>query len=329
MATTTSTASAARASSGRAFASPARRTSTTTSRTASMKATASTPMALRRLATEQKAELIITVDCGISAVAEARLARELGVELIVTDHHTVGSELPEADVIVHPALDGSLYPFSELCGAAVAFKLAWQVCKSFGDGKKASPHLRDFLVRSHRPGGAGDGGRRGPARSARTASWSGTAWPGIDAEPTVGLRALMEVSGCLDKKKLTTGTVGFNLGPADQRRGPARTGDAGPSRCSRPTTRPSPARSPTSSTAATAGARRSSRTIVAEAHEMIDAQAGRDRRAGQSWSAAGLAPRRDRHRREPAGRDLSPPGGRRGARRLVARAGVGAVDPGL
>src|SRR3982751_6531629 len=55
--------------------------------------------ALRKLATEHRAELIITVDCGISAVKEARLARELGVELIITDHHTIGPELPSAAVL--------------------------------------------------------------------------------------------------------------------------------------------------------------------------------------------------------------------------------------
>ena len=102
--------------------------------------------ALRRLAEERKAALIVTVDCGISAVDEAELARELGVELIITDHHTIGPELPAADVIVHPRLPGSAYPSGDLCGAGVAFKLAWQVCKSFGDGKRASPHLRNFLV---------------------------------------------------------------------------------------------------------------------------------------------------------------------------------------
>src|SRR5215213_4832697 len=104
--------------------------------------------ALRKLATEHRAALIVTVDCGISALPEARLARELGVELIVTDHHTIGAELPEADVVVHPRRPGGCYPFGDLCGAAVAFKLAWQIYKGFGDGKKASPHLRDFLVRS-------------------------------------------------------------------------------------------------------------------------------------------------------------------------------------
>ena len=97
---------------------------------------------------ESRPTLVVTVDCGISAVAEAELARELGLEFIITDHHTIGDDLPEADVIVHPRLAGSRYPCGDLCGAGVAFKLAWQICKGFGDGKKASPHLRDYLVRS-------------------------------------------------------------------------------------------------------------------------------------------------------------------------------------
>ena len=104
--------------------------------------------ALRKLAVENKASLIVTVDCGISAVREAELARELGVELIITDHHTIGWSLPPADAIVHPRLPGGHHAGADLCGAAVAFKLAWQVCKSFGDGKRASPQLREFLVGS-------------------------------------------------------------------------------------------------------------------------------------------------------------------------------------
>src|SRR5438094_709628 len=56
--------------------------------------------------------------------------------------------LPGADVVVHPRRPGGAYPSGDLCGAGVAFKVAWQVCKGFGDGKRASPHLRDFLVRA-------------------------------------------------------------------------------------------------------------------------------------------------------------------------------------
>jgi len=168
--------------------------------------------AIRRLVTEQQADLIITVDCGISAVKEARLARDLGVELIITDHHTIGPELPDAHVLVHPKLSGSLYPFPELCGCAVAFKLAWQICKSFGDGKKASPHLRDFLVKSIALVAMATvadvmpihGENRILVRHGLT---------GLLNSPSPGLRALLSVAGCLGKKELNTGSIGFNLAP--------------------------------------------------------------------------------------------------------------------
>lgn len=168
--------------------------------------------ALRRLAEEHSKPLVVTVDCGISAVAEARLARALGLELIVTDHHTIGAELPAADVLVHPRLPGSTYPCGDLCGAGVAFKLAWQICKTFGDGKRASPHLRDYLVRAL--------GLVAMATVADVVPLQGEnrilvrhGLAGIVAEPTVGLRALMKVAGCLEKSRLTTGMVGFGLAP--------------------------------------------------------------------------------------------------------------------
>jgi single-stranded-DNA-specific exonuclease len=168
--------------------------------------------ALRRLAVESKADLIVTVDCGISAVSEAKLARELGVELIVTDHHTIGWALPQAAAIVHPRLPGGHEAGADLCGAAVAFKLAWQVCKSFGDGKRASPQLRDFLK-----------GAIGLVALATIADMVPLSdenrvmvrhgLSGIASGPSAGLKALMEVSGSLAKKRLTTGMIGFGLAP--------------------------------------------------------------------------------------------------------------------
>lgn len=66
--------------------------------------------------------LIITIDCGTSNVAEVAYAKEQGVEVIVTDHHEPGETLPPAVAVVNPKLGD--YPFPDLCGAAVAFKLA-------------------------------------------------------------------------------------------------------------------------------------------------------------------------------------------------------------
>ncbi|MFP3344659.1 hypothetical protein R0J87_19470, partial [Halomonas sp. SIMBA_159] len=79
--------------------------------------------------------LIVSVDCGVTAVGPARRARDLGVDLIITDHHEFDpAALPDAFALVHPRLpldaagDPELteaYPYGELCGAGVAFKLAW------------------------------------------------------------------------------------------------------------------------------------------------------------------------------------------------------------
>ena len=67
--------------------------------------------------------LIVTVDCGISRLAEVRRANELSVDVIVTDHHEPQDELPEALVILNPKLRDTTYPFKDLSGCGVAFKL--------------------------------------------------------------------------------------------------------------------------------------------------------------------------------------------------------------
>jgi single-stranded-DNA-specific exonuclease len=103
--------------------------------------------ALSRLAADG-ADLVVTVDCGIASVAEALQARELGLELIVTDHHAFADTLPAAAVLVHPRLPGAGYPFGELCGAGVAFKLAWAIATRFSGAKQVTPRLREMLLRN-------------------------------------------------------------------------------------------------------------------------------------------------------------------------------------
>jgi single-stranded-DNA-specific exonuclease len=102
--------------------------------------------ALEKLAAEG-ASLVVTVDCGIASVAEAARARDLGLELIVTDHHSFADTLPEAHVLVHPRLPGTAYPFGELCGAGVAFKLAWAIATRASGSKQVTPRLREMLLR--------------------------------------------------------------------------------------------------------------------------------------------------------------------------------------
>jgi single-stranded-DNA-specific exonuclease len=94
------------------------------------------------------AGMIVTVDCGAASLAEAEKARELGLELIITDHHHFHDRLPAADCIVHPALPGTSYPFTGLCGAGVAFKLAWALCQRASQSKKVGPRMRNFLLQA-------------------------------------------------------------------------------------------------------------------------------------------------------------------------------------
>ena len=101
--------------------------------------------ALSKLAADG-AQLVITVDCGIASVAEAAHAGEIGLPLIVTDHHEMADDLPAAEAIVHPRLPGHSYPFGGLCGAGVAFKLAWAICQRASGTKKVSERMRGFLM---------------------------------------------------------------------------------------------------------------------------------------------------------------------------------------
>ena len=80
--------------------------------------------ALFREAYEEGIQLILTVDNGISGIEPIRVAKELGMDVIVTDHHEPGEELPPADIILHPRVPEGHYPFGELAGVGVAFKLA-------------------------------------------------------------------------------------------------------------------------------------------------------------------------------------------------------------
>lgn len=77
-----------------------------------------------RLAKENGVSLIITVDTGISAAHEATVAKQLGMDLIITDHHEVPPNIPDCYGIIHPKRSDSTYPFKELSGAGVALKIA-------------------------------------------------------------------------------------------------------------------------------------------------------------------------------------------------------------
>jgi len=101
--------------------------------------------AVRKIAADGTG-LMITVDCGVSAVEPLKAADEAGMDVIVTDHHTPGQSLPPAVAVVHPSLPGGKYPNGDLCGAGVAFKLAWQVARQVCGETRVDEPMKEFLL---------------------------------------------------------------------------------------------------------------------------------------------------------------------------------------
>lgn len=168
--------------------------------------------AIRQLHEEDPKRLLISVDCGIVSVHEATVAKDIGLELIITDHHTIGEELPDAAVLVHPRLPGTDYPFGELCGVGVAFKLAWAVCKITGDGERASPRMREFLKSAVGLTAIGTVADVVPlVDENRIIVRYGL--QSLRENPSPGLAALIKISKLDKKPQLTAEDIGFGIGP--------------------------------------------------------------------------------------------------------------------
>ena len=167
--------------------------------------------ALCKLA-ERGTSLVISVDCGIASVAEARTAKQRGLELIITDHHQFGPELPEAAAIAHPALPGSSYPFTGLCGAGVAFKLAWALCCRASQSKRVTDRLRNYLLMAIGLAAIGSVADVVPlVDENRVLVRCGL--NGIREYAPRGLQALLKITKLSDKPTLTSEDLAFMLAP--------------------------------------------------------------------------------------------------------------------
>ena len=97
-------------------------------------------------AVDMGATLIISVDCGITAIQEAKDAKEKGIDLIICDHHTVGDEIPDALAVLDPKRPDCNYPFDGLSGAGVAFKLIQGTLKQLGLPTKKAYEFLDLVA---------------------------------------------------------------------------------------------------------------------------------------------------------------------------------------
>ncbi len=157
------------------------------------------------------AEVIVTVDCGITAGEEAELARRRGVELIITDHHEPGPELPGAACVVHPWACGES-PNRDLCGAGVAFKVAWALAQELCGTQRVSDAYRQFLLDATAFAALGTVADVVPLTGEnRVIAAFGLKHLCQTSNP--GLQALIEVSGVAGKTAYDDYDVGFRLAP--------------------------------------------------------------------------------------------------------------------
>jgi single-stranded-DNA-specific exonuclease len=157
--------------------------------------------ALRGLAGDG-VRLVVTVDCGSRSVAEAAAARSLGLDLIITDHHAPGPALPESVALVNPKQPGDGYPFNELSGVGLAYKLTQGLAQAI-----AGPDPDEFLELVAIGTIADLVPLRGENRLlARTGLLR------LRSTGRPGLKALMSVAG-LQPANLRAASVGFGIGP--------------------------------------------------------------------------------------------------------------------
>ena len=158
------------------------------------------PMAIDQLKAEG-VKLIVTVDCGITAVAEAELCAQLGIDLVITDHHECKDTLPRAIAIVDPHRPDCTYPHQTLSGVGVAFKLAAALC---GSQEEVLEDYADMVC-------------LGTVADVMTLQGENRAFVSRGLESLrrtrrPGIAALMKESGCAPEG-LSASSIGFMLAP--------------------------------------------------------------------------------------------------------------------
>jgi single-stranded-DNA-specific exonuclease len=167
-----------------------------------------------RLLKAEGTEVIVTCDNGISAIEQIKLAKELGLTVVITDHHEIpfvedkeGNRsyvIPQADAVINPKQKNCSYPFKLLCGAGIAYKFASALFKKFNMDAAYLNELIEFA-------GIGTicdvvdliGENRIIAKNALAK---------LKNTKNTGLDTLMEILGIKDKK-ISAGTIGFQIGP--------------------------------------------------------------------------------------------------------------------
>src|SRR5205807_1939485 len=158
---------------------------------------------LDRVLTSRDVRLVITVDCGITSIEPVRQAIDRGIDVIITDHHLPPGVLPSAAAVLNPKQPGCTYPFKELAGVGVAFKLCCELIRR--NNKKIQ---LESLLKIAAIGTVADVAPL--IGENRTIAWLGL--NGLKNPRNPGLRALIRRLGLLGRP-LRSVDVGFKIGP--------------------------------------------------------------------------------------------------------------------
>jgi single-stranded-DNA-specific exonuclease len=165
--------------------------------------------ALRKLA-RKGAKLVITVDCGIRSVAEVEVGKQAGLDMIITDHHSVGPEIPNALAVINPKQEGCKYPEKMLAGVGIAYKLAEALLKVAVTQDRIVPKIQsEDLLDLVAIGTVAD---LAPMNHLENRLLTIQGLKKIREGKRLGIRALLEVAH-LTPDKVNSTTIGFVIGP--------------------------------------------------------------------------------------------------------------------
>jgi single-stranded-DNA-specific exonuclease len=152
---------------------------------------------------QKGAGLVISVDCGVKAVEFTARARQKGIDVIITDHHRPGDELPDAVAVLNPVLADSGYPETNLAGVGVAFKLIQALLARAGKDAGLPHYLKLVSIGTVADVAELKGENRLFVKHGLA---------GLGNVSNSGLRSLIEICG-LGRRKINEGDLGFRIGP--------------------------------------------------------------------------------------------------------------------
>ena len=155
------------------------------------------------LVEQRNARVVISVDCGVKALAFVEKAGQRGIDVIITDHHLPGTSLPKALAILNPAIPGSGYPFKKLAGVGVVFKLI----QALFEGESQSSQLPHYLKLVSMGTVADIAELKDENRI-----FVKLGLKGLEDVKNIGLQKLMDSCG-IKGRSVSVGDVGFRIGP--------------------------------------------------------------------------------------------------------------------